>query len=96
MSLNFGNLTRSQDTSNFLTKTDAKLQTELNMNDYKIINLPSPENDNDGANKSKTTLKFFNPVFVENVRDQCTYSNGFYNNLNYHIIPDRVDVKYLR
>ena len=41
-------------------------------------------------------LSFFNPIFVEKVRDTCTYSNGFYNNLNYHIIPDRVDVRYLR
>ena len=41
-------------------------------------------------------LSFFNPMFVEKVRDICTYSNGFYNNRNYHIIPDRVDVRYLR
>ena len=41
-------------------------------------------------------LSFYNPVFVENIRDHCSYSQGFFNNLNYHIIPDRVDVKYLR
>ena len=41
-------------------------------------------------------LSFFNPLFVEQVRDVCTYSNGFYNNKNYSITPDRVDVKYLR
>ena len=41
-------------------------------------------------------LSFFNLLFVEQVRDACTYSNGFYNNRNYHIIPERVDVKYLR
>ena len=41
-------------------------------------------------------LSFFNPLFVEQVRDACTYSNGFYNNRNYQVIPDRVDVRYLR
>ena len=46
--------------------------------------------------KQRQHLRFFNPVFVEKVRDSCTYSTGFYNNRNYHIMPDRVDVKYLR
>ena len=41
-------------------------------------------------------LSFFDPMFVEAVRDQCTFSTGFYNNLNYHIIPDRVDVGFLK
>ena len=44
----------------------------------------------------KQHLSFFNPLFVEQLRDACTYSNGFYNNRNYQVIPDRVDVRYLR
>ena len=52
MSLNFVNMTRSQDTSTFLTKTNAKMQSDLNMNDYKIINLAKPENKQDAANKA--------------------------------------------
>ena len=41
-------------------------------------------------------LSFFNRLLVEQVCDACTYSNGFYNNKNYNVIPDRVDVRYLR
>ena len=52
MSLNFGNMTRSQDTSIFLIKTNAKMQSDLNMNDHKIINLASPEKKKDAANKA--------------------------------------------
>ena len=47
-------MTRSQDTSQYLTKTDAKMQSDLNMNGYKIINLksPSPDRKKDWANKA--------------------------------------------
>lgn len=51
MSLNFGNINRTQDTSNFLEKTDAKLQTNLNMNDHEIIKLSTPTDDDDATNK---------------------------------------------
>lgn len=47
-------MSRAQDTSQYLTKTDAKMNSDLNMNGYKIINLhsPSPDRKKDGANKT--------------------------------------------
>ena len=41
-------------------------------------------------------LSFFNPVFVQTIRDHCTLVNGFYNNSNASVMPDRVDIRYLR
>ena len=41
-------------------------------------------------------LSFFHPGFVQTIRDHCTFTPGFYNNPNATVIPDRVDVRYLR
>ena len=41
-------------------------------------------------------LSFFNPVFVQTIRDHCTFVNGFYINPNAAVIPDRVDVWFVR
>ena len=41
-------------------------------------------------------LSFFNPVFVQDIRDHCTFTQGFYNNPNATVFPNRVDVRYLR
>ena len=47
-------MSRAQDTSQYMTKTNAKMQSDLNMNGYKIINLksPSPDRKKGGANKA--------------------------------------------
>ena len=44
----------------------------------------------------RQNLSFFNPQFVEQVRDICIDDPLYYHNFKYHILPDRVDVKYLR
>ena len=58
MSLNFGSMTRAQDTSQYLTKTDAKMNSDLNMNGYKIINLrsPSPDRKTDASTMYETAI----------------------------------------
>lgn len=46
-------MSRTQDTSQYLTKTDAKMNSDLNMNGFIIINLntPDPTRETHGANK---------------------------------------------
>ena len=41
-------------------------------------------------------LSFFNPMFVRRVRDHCSFTPGFYTIQHCNVIPDRVDVRYLR
>ena len=45
---------------------------------------------------NRQNLSFFHAGFVQTIRDHCTFTPGFYNNPNATVIPDRVNVRFLR
>ena len=41
-------------------------------------------------------LSFFNPIFVMRIWEICISDKFYYDNNSFDIVPDRMDVKYLR
>ena len=81
MSLNFGAMSRAMDTSQFLTKTNAKMNLDLNMNGFKIINLrrPSPDGKEDASNKAYVD-KLIDHIGVHIIDPM--YETAIYSNYN--------------